>query len=417
MSTPETTEPNPPARQGPRPLALHLGIATMACLSSPNGLARLKNGSESWSESLSGRAAALAQSLRNANPDEFREAVETAAHARLKRFLRAVDGYRHHPYRRPFADPPVAWKKGSTRLLDYSRAPEAKNGNGPALLIAPSLVNRGYVLDLMPERSLLRHLAGQGFRPYLIEWGAPGAAEAGIDLDGYILDRLSQCLDTVRDQTGIKPVLVGYCMGGLLTLALAQKRQKDLSGLALLATPWDFHADGGAQSRLAAGLMGPWFPLFETLGGVPVDVLQTFFASLDPLLALKKFLAFSDCEPDSERAEAFVALEDWLNDGVTLPAAVARACILGWYGENAPARGTWQLGGAPVRPQDIDLPTLAVVPQKDRIVPPASARALAEAIAGAQVMTPPAGHIGMVVGGKRRAHLWEPLADWINGLQ
>jgi polyhydroxyalkanoate synthase len=57
------------------------------------------------------------------------------------------------------------------------------------------------------------------------------------------------------------------------------------------------------------------------------------------------------------------------------------------------------------------------VPQKDRIVPPASARALAEAIAGAQVMTPPAGHIGMVVGGKRRTHLWEPLADWINGLQ
>jgi polyhydroxyalkanoate synthase len=411
---------SPPARQGPRPLALHLGIATMACLSSPNGLARLRSGSDGWSESLSARAAALARSLANASPDALREAVEAAAHGRLKRFLRAVDGYRHHPYHRPFEDPPVAWEGGSTRLLDYSRAPEAsrrKGGAGPALLIAPSLVNRGYVLDLMPERSLLRALAADGVRPYLIEWGAPGAAEAGIDLDGYILDRLGACLDAVRAETGEKPILVGYCMGGLLALALALRRQDELRGLALLATPWDFHADGGTQSTLAAGLMGPWMPLFDAMGGVPVDVLQTFFASLDPLLALRKFLAFSDCEPDSERAEAFVALEDWLNDGVMLPAAVARDCILGWYGENTPARGAWQVGGAPVRPQEIALPTLAVVPEKDRIVPPASARALAEEISGAHILAPPAGHIGMVVGGQRRTHLWDPLGQWINGLE
>jgi poly[(R)-3-hydroxyalkanoate] polymerase subunit PhaC len=377
----------------------------------------LSNGSPGWSESLTARAAALAQSLKSESPEAFRKAVEAAAFARLQRFLRAVDGYRRHPYRRPFADPPVAWEKGSTRLLDYSRAPEAKDASGPALLVAPSLVNRGYVLDLMPGRSLMRGLAGQGMRPYLIEWGAPGPAEAGIDLDGYILDRLGACLDAVRVATGTKPVLVGYCMGGLLALPLAVRRQQELSGLALLAAPWDFHADGGAQSRLAAGLMGAWFAMFDALGGVPVDVLQMFFASLDPLLALKKFLAFSDCEPDSERAQAFVALEDWLNDGVMLPAAVARTCILGWYGENTPARGAWEVGGAPVRPQDITLPTLAVVPQKDRIVPPASAIALANAIPDARILTPPAGHIGMVVGGQRRTHLWEPLAEWINGLQ
>jgi len=366
---------------------------------------------------LSERAAALAQSLKSTSPEALHEAVEAAAHQRLKRFLRAVDGYRQHPYRRPFADPPVAWAEGATQLLDYSRAPEARAGDGPALLIAPSLVNRGYVLDLMPERSLMRALAADGFRPFLVEWGAPGEAEDGLDLDDCILGRLSRCLDVVQAATGTKPVLVGYCMGGLLALALALRRQDDLSGLALLATPWDFHADGGAQSRLAAGLLAPWFPVIDRLGGLPVDVLQSFFASLDPLFALKKFLAFSFFEPDSERAEVFVALEDWLNDGVALPAAIARACVLGWYGENAPAKGTWNVGSAPVRPNDLELPTLVVVPQNDRIVPPASARALAAAIEHADVLTPAAGHIGMVVGSKRRANLWNPLADWISGLR
>jgi polyhydroxyalkanoate synthase len=344
----------------------------------------------------------------------------------LLRFLRAVDGYRHHPYRRSLKDPPVAWAEGATRLLDYSRAPEAKKAKkdkkdkkdkGPAILVAPSLVNRGYVLDLMAERSLMRALAAGGLRPYLVDWGAPGEAERGLDLDGYVMGRLGRCLDAVHAQTGEKPVLVGYCMGGLLALALALRRQADLRGLALLATPWDFHGDGGAQSRMTARLMTPWFPVFDQLGSVPVDVLQMLFASLDPLLALRKFLAFSTFEPDSEKAEAFVALEDWLNDGVALPVDVARDCLLGWYGENAPAKGAWRIGGAPVRPQQLELPALVVVPQNDRIVPPVSADALAAAIPRARVLRPPAGHIGMVVGGKRRAHLWDPLAAWIAGLK
>jgi len=427
MSKPKRQPPqDPPARQGPRPLALHLGIATLACLSSPAGLARLRSGSPDWSESLTGRAAALAESLKDTSPEAFGEAVAAAAQARLKRFLRAVDGYRHHPYRRPFADPPTAWQEGATRLLDYGRAPEAaaaspaskaRRANGTALLIAPSLVNRGYVLDLMPERSLVRALAAQGFRPYLIEWGAPGEAEEALDLDAYITGRLGRALDAVRAETGTRPVLVGYCMGGLLALALALRRPDELAGLALLATPWDFHADGGAQSRMTARLIDPWFPVFDRLGSVPVDVLQMFFASLEPLLALRKFLAFSDYEPDSDKAAAFVALEDWLNDGVALPVAVARECLLGWYGGNTTARGAWRIGGAPVRPEELTLPTLAVVPQHDRIVPPASAGALAGAIAHASVLSPPAGHIGMVVGGRRRAHLWEPLAGWIDSLQ
>ena len=407
----------PPPRQGPRPLGLHLGIATIACLSSPTGLASLSNGSSGWSESLAEKMAALAENLRSANPDAFKQAVEAVARERLLRFLRAVDGYRLHPYRRALVDPPVAWSEGSTRLLDYSRAPEARNADGPVVLVAPSLINRGYVLDLMHERSFMRALAADGMRPYLVDWGAPGEAERALGLEDYILGRLGGCLDAVRSATGRKPILVGYCMGGVMALALASRRPEELSGLALLASPWDFHADGGVQARTLAGLVAPWLPFFDQLGAMPVDVIQMLFASLDPLLALRKFLAFSNLDPDGAKAEAFVALEDWLNDGVALPAGIARECLLGWYGENTTAKGRWIVGGAPVRPQDLRLPTLAVVPAKDRIVPPASANALAAAIPEAQVMTPPAGHIGMVVGGQRQAQLWDPFAKWAGELK
>ena len=72
--------------------------------------------------------------------------------------------------------------------------------------------------------------------------------------------------------------------------------------------------------------------------------------------------------------------------------------------------------GEIVDPAKLDLPTLIVVPENDRIVPPASARALIGAIKGARTLSPPAGHIGMVVGSKGRRHVWEPLAEWIAGL-
>src|SRR3546814_11407899 len=84
-----------------------------------------------------------------------------------------------------------------------------------------------------------------------------------------------------------------------------------------------------------------------------------------------------------------------------------------WYGDNATARGQWRLAGCPVDPTQITLPTLCVIPAQDRIVPPASATALADAIPGAERLTPAAGHIGMVVGARAEKAVWQPLLAWI----
>src|SRR3546814_20571111 len=74
----------------------------------------------------------------------------------------------------------------------------------------------------------------------------------------------------------------------------------------------------------------------------------TLFRS--PQLVVRKFLAFGRLDAASRKAEEFVALEDWLNDGVPLAAPVARECLGRWYGDNATARGQWRLAGCPVDP-------------------------------------------------------------------
>ncbi len=395
------------ARQGPRPLPLHLGLAATAYLASNTVSPRSNAGWPISKGPLADRALALAAEAASLDPARLAEAIGREGRRRYGLFLDGVLAYRRHPYRRGLADPPAVWREGSTRLLDYG--PE----RGVPALVVPSLVNRSFVLDLMPERSLLRAWAAQGLRPLLVDWGRPDEAERGFDLTGYIL-RLERAMEAASGAAaGHRPVAVGYCMGGLLALALARRRTADLAGLVLLATPWDFHAERAEEARRVGAIGAALMPLVEAWGEMPLDLLQTFFAFVDPLQVPRKFLGFAGLDPGSSRARLFVALEDWLNDGVPLTTGVARDCLIGWYGENRPGRGVWQVAGEAVRPERLKLPTLVVAPGADRIVPPRTAIALAERIPGAERLDPEAGHIGMVVGGGADRLMWEPVRRWI----
>ena len=413
-------------RQGPRPLALHLTAALGSLLSSSAALPLLRNGLLPWSPGLRDRAAALRDEMSQADrmtrgrpypdgaaggADRLTGEVDREIRRRVDAVLTGIERYRHHPYRRDLPDPPVVWTEGGSRLLDYGEG-TAGTGGRPVLFV-PSLVNRGYILDLSRDKSLMRWLAARGFRPLLLDWGRPGPLERRFTLTDYIAGRLERALDVVVEAVGAPVPVVGYCMGGLLAAALAQRRPRAVAGLVLMATPWDFHAEDAATARRVATFIQPWGPVLDRWGELPTDALQALFAQLDPLLALKKFTSFARMAPESRTAAAFVALEDWLNDGVPLVAGVARDALAGWYGRNDTMAGTWMVAGLQVDPGAIRVPTLALIPERDRIVPPASALALGAAIPGALVLRPPLGHIGMVVSAGAETGVWKPLAEWL----
>lgn len=319
--------------------------------------------------------------------------------------LAGIAAYRRHPYQRALLDPPTIWAEGDCRLLDYGR-----RGDLPVLFV-PSLINRAYVLDLLPERSMLRWLARRRIRPLLLDWGWPGTAERRFDLTA-IVARLERAMLSRRRPL----VLVGYCMGGLLTMAAALRQPSHVRGLALLATPWDFHAEQrDAAIALGAGLAKAE-PLLEATGTLPVDALQTLFARIEPGAITTKYRAFAQLDPASAAARDFVALEDWLNDGVPLAAPVAREVLSGWYRDNRPVNGTWRIGDDHVMPQALHCPAFVAVPSRDRIVPPGSALGLAAQLPAPTVHRPESGHIGMTAGRRAETALWQPLLDWLRAL-
>lgn len=137
------------------------------------------------------------------------------------------------------------------------------------------------------------------------------------------------------------------------------------------------------------------------------------FASVNAERNIHKFIDFSKMDQDGDQARLFVAVEDWLNDGVDLPGALARTCVVDWYGQNKPANGGWMVNGVAVDPTTTKQPVLVVTSSTDRLVPEKSALALARLIPDCQTVTTTCGHIGMMTGRRAEAEVWRPIADWI----
>ena len=387
-------------------MLLHLTLAMLRSSASLAASGNLKHGLPNSNEV----AASIAQALAAGDAEAaFPAAVLAEALRQDADLVSGIAAYRRHPYRRELVDPPPVWQEGGSRILDYG-------GTGSAVLIVPSLVNRAYVLDLAPGHSMLRWLAERGVRPLLLDWGWPGDVERHFTTTDYVAGRLERAMTAACDLAGGPAVLAGYCMGGTLAVVAAVRRPDLVRALALLATPWDFHAGNEARAMEAARCLPLLEPVLAFNDTLPVDALQMLFALLDPWGVAEKYRAFARLDPDSERARLFVALEDWLNDGVPLAAPVARECLGRWYGENTPARGEWRIAGLPVDPRAIRVPTFVAAPGRDRIVPSEAALPLVGLIEGAVLHQPMAGHIGMVAGTTAERVLWRPLLAWLESV-
>lgn len=314
----------------------------------------------------------------------------------LGRALAGLARYQALPPAAPRAERPIIASIGNVKLRDYGTS-----AKGQRVLVVPSLINAPTVLDLAPDNSLLGALAAAALHPLLVDWGD---APEPLGLADLVSQRL---LPLLRGLEAPVPVL-GYCLGGTLAAGLAAVAGPGkVSRLALLATPWHF-TGYGAEAR--AGLADWWAqtaPLAERLGGVPMDLLQPAFWSLDVPGLVAKYARLASA--DDAAMSSFAALEDWSNTGPPLSLAAARE-MAGFYADDAPGGGRWQIAGAAVDITQLGTPLLDVVAMRDRIVPPAAALSCSGIGHRLEIE---AGHVGMIMGSKAPASLWQPLAQWL----
>ncbi len=282
------------------------------------------------------------------------------------------------------------------------------------ILMVPSLINRWYVLDLAPGRSLIGWLVEQGHDVYVIDWGTPGDEDRYLTFDDVCDRYLGRAVRQVarRSPDGAVHVL-GYCLGGTLAVIHAAARPSQIASLVALAAPVDFHDDG----LLSKWTRSPTFDvgaIVDAFGNVPWPLMLASFHLLKPTALLAKVVTLIDRARDKDFLEGFWATERWGNDNVSFPGECYRRYIEELYRGNALVRGTFTLSGTPARLDAIDCPVLAVTFEHDHIVPAASAAVLLDHVRSPDKarLHQNGGHVGAVVTRKAAQGLWPSLSRW-----
>ena len=140
----------------------------------------------------------------------------------------------------------VVLEEGTHTLLHYRRETPATQAE--PVLLCYALVNRPYILDLQPDKSVVRQYLDRGFEVYMIDWGAPSHADRGLTLEHYVSGFLARAVDFVRRKHDRPKLhLLGYCMGGTMAAMHGALQPDTLATLTLLAAPIDF---SGSESLL-----------------------------------------------------------------------------------------------------------------------------------------------------------------------
>jgi len=339
----------------------------------------------------------------------FSKAIQTELKIRHDRFLKGIQLYKESMHTVSYKPPKPLFEVGNAKLIDYAGRYPIHTNATPVVFI-PSLINNPYIFDLMEENSFFSYLTRHHIRPLLIDWGSWTLESATYTFDDYLTKILIPLLQQINEYFNQPVTLSGYCMGGLFALAATQFLK--VPQLALLATPWDFHARSQHLIPLLKRFELWLHNHHDPLKPIPQILLQASFVNMDPLSVLHKYSRFADLPPESSKAKRFIALENWVNSHNDLPSSLVQECLNDWFIQNKTFQHG-QIGKVKINFKKIPNKPLAILPKNDKIVPNESARALVSCIDNVCIHEPSLGHVGMIVSKRAQNSVWDPFINWI----
>lgn len=298
----------------------------------------------------------------------------------------------------------------------YRYRPMVGRPLSPPVLIVYALINRYYMIDLQPDRSLVRNLLRLGLDLYVVDWGYATRADRWTTFDDYVTTYVADCVEMIRARHDLARInLLGICQGGVLSLCYAALNPECVANLITMITPVDFDADCGLISRFARTLDVD--KLVGAYGNIPKELINYGFLMRNPFQQnVRKYADMLDIAGDRDKLLNFLRMEKWLFDSPDHPGEAFRKWIKDFYQDNKLVKGTLEIDGVSVALSQLRMPILNVYGTQDDIIEPASSVAL-ERHVGTNDYTArafPVGHIGMYVSGKVQRDLPAAIAEWLH---
>jgi polyhydroxyalkanoate synthase len=301
----------------------------------------------------------------------------------------------------------------------YRCLPEKKSKHLPVLVV-PSLINRNYIMDLLPGHSLLEALKKAGLDVFLIDWGTPDSGMGNCGFDTYVSKYIKRAIRHVKKITGAAKVqLAGQCIGGLMVALYAAhpELKKDIATLFLLTAPIDL-GDSGLLSKWTSVEGFDIEKMTSPFQGiVPADFFHASFPLLDTKKQLGKYRTLLENYEMPGFKTLWEALDIWGTDNVCFAKKAFLELIKDFYQENKFYRGKFMIAGQAVSVKDIDVPTLSLVARDDHVFNERAARAIHEAKCAKsgklEYHVIPAGHVSVIAAHPVRVESYRIINEFL----
>lgn len=298
------------------------------------------------------------------------------------------------------------YEEGSKKLYLYKGNLE----NSKPLLLVYSLINRPYIFDLRPKRSLIEFLTNNGFDVYLLDWGNPGPEDIHEDLNELINGTLNRVVSIILKKYNQEKLdVLGYCMGGTFAAAYNALYPDKVNHLTLLTTPLS-RSEGGILQKISQRVNVD--KAIASKGIISGRDLKMFFNSVKPASMIKKERDFWQNSHEEKFLDNFLPVEKWSNDTPDVPAKVFSEFINICFNHDL-SKDELTIGNKVLNFKNIKNKVFSIAAEHDWII-------AKSAIETAKAVMPNAkheghllagGHIGLVIG-RPALEIWTKIKDF-----
>jgi len=298
---------------------------------------------------------------------------------------------------------------------------------GPAVLIVPAPIKRGYIWDLLPHVSVVRRYLEAGFRVYMTEWVDPadpadgGNGGSPLGLIDYADRLILRCADAMAEAgEGDRLFIAGHSLGGTLATLFSSLHANRVRGLVVVEAPLHFGPDSGAFAPVVAGAPHA-AALREMFGNIPGTFLNMVSANASPREFNwdRRFDLIASLA-DPRAFQTHLAVERWTLDEFPIPGRLFEDLIEQLYREDRFARGMLKINGRAASPAGLTSPLMAILGNDSQIIPPASMLPVIEAAPASNKRTVTYGgdvgvslqHVGPLIGRTAHQTVWPEVIGW-----
>jgi len=318
----------------------------------------------------------------------------------------------------------VVYTEDDMKLMHY--IPTVERPYPVPVLIVYAYVNRYYILDLQPDKSVVKKMLDEGLDVYIIDWGYPSGPDRYLTLNDYVNGYLNNAVDKVREISGSdKITLMGVCQGGTISAMYSSLHTEKVKNFVSLVTPINFDTDKGLLHVWAKSLDVD--KIVDYYGIVPGDLLNIGFLLTDPFrLLIDKYVGLferiecgyedTECQRrNEETVRNFLRMEKWIFDSPDQAGEAFRQFIKDCYQKNLLIKNQMKINGQKIDLKKITMPVLNVMAETDHLVPNEASLPLADVVGSKDTETLifPTGHIGIFVGSKSQREVVPRIAAWL----